>query len=431
MKKKNTETMQHPQLAYGVTLVIPVRGHEPLLAATVRNARRTAGADITVIIVHDGPPKPVDLPGQSDGVFQICLPPDITGTSAARHAGIVAASTRIVATCDAHMDFSQGWAVALTEYFAGDAHANTVACAQLYACDAQFRPQPGKSRAHYTGARIRMLDVHGGETRALVAQWATYEPGDQIGAIMGAFYVLSRDWYFALGQPWAVGTGWGCDEELISLASWCMGGECRLLPANVRAYHVFERPTATPPTLTDLANVWLNRIRLLHVFPFPPAARDRLHDAMAACPSFAPHRSGVLGGLADDLARPECRRLRETMLPRSAELSVYTLGMMDHEPPASPAPDPAAAAVRQVRAALDQQAQQTRSQVIIVPAVKCRRCGAINSFAMRPSDRTIPATDHSPRRQFCRCRECNARAVRIFDGTVCQGQSAVAAAMNA
>jgi hypothetical protein len=377
--------------------------------------------------VHDGEPvQPVPAELCAN---ELTLQAGVTGTSAARHAGVEFAPTTIVVTCDAHMSFAQDWAVRLLAFFGEPAHARTVACATVYPCDEAFRPVPGKTRSWYAGARLSWLDAGEHEARALVAQWDNeQQPGEAVGCVMGAFYAFRREWYMQIGQPWSVGTGWGCDEELVSAASWICGGECRLL-AGVHVYHVFDRPRAL--TVDDLAAIWLNRFRLLYLLPLNLDQAGRLYAAMMECRAIGGLESRVRERLDTDLARPEVKRLLAALSGRREAWEAYVREWVKM-PPAPPQPragEPPPPAQR-LPPRLPSLPPR-HAQVIIVPAERCRACGAVNTFAKTDRDRTIPATDHAPKRQTCRCSACGAKGVRIFDGTVVQGREAVMDAVNA
>jgi hypothetical protein len=67
------------------------------------------------------------------------------------------------------------------------------------------------------------------EPQSFVGKWRKSDAVGQIPCVMGACYGITRDWYMnGLRRPWQYGTGWGCDEELISAATWLRGGISRI-----------------------------------------------------------------------------------------------------------------------------------------------------------------------------------------------------------
>jgi len=259
-KTKKTKTKRTYNRKPKLTLTIPARGREDLLRQTVEHAVAVAGVPIEVVVIDNG----IDA-----GIIDGWNPPpcvrivrcDNLGTGQARHAGMIAASCEIVATIDAHMRMGDGWARYVFEAVNGS--PRTVFVGHVGSLGDGFAPE---GECGYHGARLRWMDDTA-ERRPLAAKWIR-EPlkGDIIGAPMGAFYVLTKRWYDAIKQPWARMSSWGCDEEVVALATACMGGDIRILPATCRAWHRFGK-AAVEYTQDQLREVTANRARLLHLVP--------------------------------------------------------------------------------------------------------------------------------------------------------------------
>lgn len=156
---------------------------------------------------------------------------------------------------------------------------DTVSCAQCFHSPVEsFQGKP------YNGARLDAIGIgkDASEPQAFVAKWRKSETTGPIGAVMGAFYSFRRDWYMdGLRRPWQFGTGWGCDEEIISAATWLRGGSVHLLPVPV--WHRARGPAEVPYKLTDeqLFGVFANRLRILYMMPMPADERQVMYRHIA------------------------------------------------------------------------------------------------------------------------------------------------------
>jgi glycosyltransferase involved in cell wall biosynthesis len=268
MSRKKTEKTESK-----ITLVIPARGDEVLLQKTIDHAITVAGCEVDVIVVDNGitVPQPV---GRNVKVVQ----PEIAGTSAARHFGMMLAKTDVVVTIDAHVRLDRCWALNILQTFEDSQWHQTVACGHVGHLSAAFLPE---DEPCYHGARINWMDTSA-EPRALVARWDAHtKPGSKIGAIMGAYYAMRADWYQAMCCPWQVNRSWGCDEELISIASYLSGGDCRILPEDCRAWHRFNTSTQIQYEHREIVEIINNRLRMLLLFPFES------REIAACCQSMA------------------------------------------------------------------------------------------------------------------------------------------------
>lgn len=250
-----------------ITLIIPVRGAEPMLQRAIDVAERTAGCVVDVLVIDNGY---TGLAPCGRRVTTVELT-DLTGTSAARHCGVLLAKTDLVVTIDAHVRLERLWGLRMLETYADTAWHQTVSCAHIGHLGDDFQPT---DEPCYHGAKINWLDTSM-EPRILAARWdREIKPGAQIGAIMGACYAFRRDWYDAMCQPWQVNRSWGCDEEVLSIASWLSGGDCRSLPEECRAWHHFSDRPGIRYTDDEITEIGLTRARMASLFPFSSAERE-------------------------------------------------------------------------------------------------------------------------------------------------------------
>ena len=241
------------------TEVIIAERNEPDLANTVANIRENN--DCTVRVVSD-----------TEG----------RGPQAMRHKGIMESDADVVIIMDGHMRTLPRRLDAAAEYIG--ARGRKVACLKCFHSE-----QEQWVENMYGGARLVWQDYGKDhkDPQAFVAKWRKSTESGRIGCVMGACYVFRRDWYIdGLREPWKHGTGWGCDEELISAATWLRGGEVELLPWAV--WHQARKAGTQPFSYTErqLYGVWANRLRLLQVLPMPQEQRnDLLRHLMSAMSS--------------------------------------------------------------------------------------------------------------------------------------------------
>lgn len=382
--------MGRKKTSAGITLVIPARGREPLLQQTVDHAVRTAGCEVDVIVVDNGL-EGLEPVGKSVAVVR----PEIAGTSAARHFGVQLARTELVVTVDAHVRLDRCWGLNIVQTFDDPAWHQTVACGHVGHLAENFEP---KDEPCYHGARLNWMDTSA-EPRALVARWDAHaRPGARIGAVMGAFYAFRRDWYDAMCQPWKLNRSWGCDEELISIASYLSGGDCRLLPEDCRAWHLF-RPASISYAPAEFAEIRANRLRLLRLFPFTSWEREDLCRFMR-CP---------VPGLPSTEAEETFRACYEDARDRlekylAADVTGYapwaeTAAAL---PPAEPAGAPASEAP-----AAQTPPRPPPQRLPPRPADVCDQCDGRNTFLVDKTQGTIIRY---------KCSRCGRKAWRVKDG---------------
>ena len=195
------------------------------------------------------------------------------GPQAMRDRGIgLAAGSDVVIVMDGHMRTKKGTLDAMAEWV----HANPKSVAVAQCHHSYTEDWTGKP---YSGASFAWKDQgkDANEPQAFTAKWRKDHATGQIPCVMGACYAFKREWYMdGLRRPWQYGTGWGCDEELISAATWLMGGRVDLLPVSV--WHQARKPGQVPYKITNqqLIGVWANRTRILDMLPMSADERNEL-----------------------------------------------------------------------------------------------------------------------------------------------------------
>lgn len=213
------------------TVVIPHRNEGKELAATIENIQETQENCVAIIAQED-----------KTGA----------GTAATRHAGTMRAETRIVITIDGHMKFDPEALDNLASFLAMD--MTRVGCLSCHT-----NPECSFDGAAYWGADIHEF----GNEYALEPKWAKRSAPGEIACLMGACYGFSRPFYEALGSPWSIGRGWGCDETLLSIPTLLAGGSIHVLAD--RCAHRMKKPkdVAYRQSEKEIAAIWYTRAALL------------------------------------------------------------------------------------------------------------------------------------------------------------------------
>jgi len=237
--------------------------------ATIQSIRETGPDGVDVVVIDDGSPERYVCKDGSARVFRCerrigCGPSRALGIRRAKHDWVL--------IIDSHMRFVPGWYDAV-RHAQKEPH-NVVWCGQCLG----LRPgmmDVSKATSRYNGATLLFTgpDTNSpGRWQVLEGKWAPQEPGDcyPLASIMGACYLSHRSWYLyidALG--WL--KKWGVDEQSLSIRTWMLGGECRML-GGLRVGHQFRaRSFHTNPTGCQI----YNKLRLAKVC-FPEEAFQRI-----------------------------------------------------------------------------------------------------------------------------------------------------------
>lgn len=375
-----------------VSLVIPVRGSDRMLQQTIDRANTAAINKVEIIVAANDYTGAAPV-GSNVHVVNVDKP----GTGHARHAGVLSARAPIVVTIDAHVRLCDMWDDYIKAVFERTAWRKSIACGHVGALKSDFTPA---GPCKYHGAKIHWLEIKDtGEARPLAARWHDNKSERKIGAVMGAFYAFRRQWYSEIGEPWGVLDSWGLDEELISLASWMSGGDCKLLPAHIEAWHMFGRADQISYSVTEAEEIRNNRFKLLRLFPFPAAAVAEIErrfprDMLAAQLTTDRQLSFVMrfAGCAP-MMQEYCERWIEP-----EKVAIVKRESVETTPAAEVA---VVAATNKPVALRPPQRLQER------PIDVCDRCDAVGSFVCYSTERSV--------RRY-RCKNCGRKAWRPRTG---------------
>ena len=141
---------------------------------------------------------------------------------------------------------------------------NTVACATCLGLDS-LHMDPNMPTREYYGATMNFYGPDRQKkdtTQIWEAVWTgqAEEPENlgELPAVMGACYFISKDWFLKMNATRFL-RSWGCDEQLLSLKSWLMGGDVRMLK-DVRIGHKFLLPNERQGFRPPLGHVIWNKI---------------------------------------------------------------------------------------------------------------------------------------------------------------------------
>ena len=392
-RKKKTTRTKSPK----ISMIITIRGHEPLAQSTCECARDTAGRDIELIVVCDGQRAEPWMAELVDQVIELDRP---TCPQRARHEGIIRSSGDLIVLTDAHMRYSTDWARELATYYSDAATRDTLSCCMIGSLTERGATS---DETPYRGATLheRMI-ARTGERLAMVARWcASNEPGNEIGAIMGAFYAFPRGWYDSHGQPFASGMGWGCDEERLSITAHLTGGRVVLLPDTIRAWHQFATAPRYQIDADHTARVWVERIKLILALPAPQDYVQTLASHVAAS-QYLVDVPGVIARARSEAAKPHERAWAQTLradLWRDMSERWIRPGIYDDRPgPSGPVEHTTTTTAQSMH-----QMPCSRPAPLMRIRDVCPRCDAIDSFRVYGSRRDV---------QYVRCAHCGFRGRR-------------------
>jgi len=272
-----------------LSVIMASHNDAPQTALTLASIRETAPENVEVVIVDDCSATPLVHYIHEDEHTKLVTNRHRCGCGPSRHIGAMHAKGDWLLIVDSHVRFTPGWtaeftkadhAVPLDELF------KTVFCATCLGLDSKHM-DPANPISEYHGATMNFSGPDrqkAGEYQVFEAVWLPKEPepqdGQELPAIMGACYFISRDWFLHLAPTRYLRT-WGCDEQMISLKSWFAGGSVRLAKS-VRIGHKFlidkkeVQTFGVPP-----GHVIWNKLFAMHTL-LPPDIASRLSDILLA-----------------------------------------------------------------------------------------------------------------------------------------------------
>lgn len=263
-----------------LAIVCAHRKEEDDLQSTLESAAKSAGAGAVIYAVEDK---------------------DKSGPGRNRHRGIEAAKdAEAVILIDAHMRFQGDVLRRMGKQVKTGGGLLVPFCWHNAEC--AIGTINTKGAGYYAGARIAYKCTEGAVKTSLAAKWSKDPKAGPRSCVMGACYAFRRDWYYRVGQPLSMLTGWGCDEELLSIACWMSGTMPEVIYGHVA--HRWRERTPWPVSHQEQVNARHSHSAMINTIVTDPAERADL-DAF--------------GGLRGWKPSPESERFRAALLtlPRS------------------------------------------------------------------------------------------------------------------
>lgn len=282
-----------------LSIIVSSHNDAPQTVLTLASIRETSPPDVEVIVVDDCSATPLCHYIKPDEHTKLVTNRHRCGCGASRHIGALHATADWLLICDSHMRFAPGWfeeamkCVAPFEDYGSapfeimaasemvQQRMKTVFCATCLGLDSKHMDlnEPGPE---YHGATFNLFGPDRNHPKnppqVFECVWLPREPdykdGDELPAIMGASYFISRNWFFELSALRFLSM-WGGDEQALSLASWMAGGSV-IMARSVRIGHKFliegreVQAYGTPPGV-----VVFNKLFLINAM-LPTPMADRL-----------------------------------------------------------------------------------------------------------------------------------------------------------
>jgi hypothetical protein len=371
MKKQKTpiKTMfnrEKTEVPKGKTAVVVAHLEEPDLAATLASVRDTFPQGVVVEV---------------EDVFR-------RGCAWARNEGISKAAAMgcdVVILIDAHMRFSPK-ALNDVDVYVRDGKMRLVGapCHHNERCNFDDTP--------YHNARLTMTAQNGDERVALCGQWR--KDGEPLNCVMGACYGFRIADYVAAGRPLRLLSGWGSDEEALSLAFLFAGGE--IFETTKPVAHLYRTRVHLPPTPQSRARTWSNRYLVVQSLPLCDKTRADLLAFMDASAYVQQHRSEIMQEVAGRLpiAHEIRHKLESFGVPESVALGDCR---------------PSTLCGNRLAVVSAERTEPKDITPIIIRhehAETCHRCGSVDSYTQTRGLRRGGAVATAP----LRCQVCGSKA---------------------
>lgn len=209
---------------------------------TIASIRATAGDEPEIVVIDDASQVPLVL---EDKRCKLIRNETRAGVGPSRHIAATAAAGDWLLITDCHMRFEPGWYEKLLQHVEVTPEHDRRSTLFCGSCIALSPGQMDINKAHevYHGATINFHgpDRHRPEKmQVLEGVWLKDRTGDDypIPCVMGACYLMTRDWFFHI-HGLNLLRQWGGDEVLLSLKTWLAGGEVRMMK-KLRVGHQFR-----------------------------------------------------------------------------------------------------------------------------------------------------------------------------------------------
>lgn len=242
------------------------------LPNTIRSIRDTAGDQPEIILVNDAG-SPVAFPGVK-GIRNERR----SGVGPSRYIGCLHATGDYILICDSHMRFQPGWYEKLLAQLAD--RPQSLYCFECRGLDANNLDVEKPKSCYYGGTwNILGPDPYAAnKTHIFETVWNKAKPEDdsEIPCVLGGAYAASRGWMLKCAASLRYLKQWGEDESHLSLRSWLLGGDCRIM-TSIGIGHRFLLASAKEkqPYSVAVGNPSFNKLFTLHTL-LPDALRDWL-----------------------------------------------------------------------------------------------------------------------------------------------------------
>ena len=265
-----------------ISIVIPVK-HELYLEKTINNIKEQQFYENEIILVFDEDNPEYYFIDYPINKLKIIVNSIQQGTSRSRNIGIEKATYNIIVTCDAHIifpekDFDLKFIKEHKKY------PNDILCTRYKYTNCLFRPLDKIIQAGSTMTQCLNDDknnIHILNFKKIIENPNEVYP-KEVPMIMGACYIFSKERYInVLNKPLSIGSGWGMDEQRLSISNWLLGGVSRVI--DYITYHVSDESEKNKKTGTacfnrelNLYNHFYNCLSLLKLFPISNELYNKL-----------------------------------------------------------------------------------------------------------------------------------------------------------
>lgn len=225
-----------------LSIVIGTLNDTVELNLTIKSILDTVPEKLQIIVVDDCSGCPVWIDEPMRAHVELLHNRHRCGVGPSRHIGALRATGDWLLFTDSHMRFTPGWYEAAQQRLENASeHELYCACCLQIDRDHMDLEHP---LAEYNGATFNWLGPdrqNPALEQILECVWLPTDQwvadGEEIPAIMGAGYFVSRAWYYRLGSLRFL-RSWGGDEIMLSMKTWLAGGSVRMA-RNVRIGHRF------------------------------------------------------------------------------------------------------------------------------------------------------------------------------------------------
>lgn len=301
-----------------LTVVITVKNDFESLTNTLKSIRTTQDTDVDILVIQDASTDQEDYVGVCTKYdSRIIINPINLGIAPSRDLGARESTTPYLMFIDAHMRFRRdNWTTKVLATL--KKYPRTilgVGCgilteARLKELHTQDLLDAKMAEGGCAGCSVKLGKVPDVGWLPIGTMATVKDPHPQVPALMGACYSISRVWYNHIGGLSYL-TKWGFDEELLSLKSWRLGGDCRLL-TDVWVGHIWGTQSQSYDQFFHNRNMYITILLAL-----PPEYREPMLNEL--------RDSGQLTAILQNLNVPlsEVLRVQSQLDLKSGSLECF------------------------------------------------------------------------------------------------------------